>query len=82
MSRVINKSGITAYCKQIKNSHSRRRRGLRYFLKRLEKQHVINENSCWAAGWTYPNTADKGRRRDAVNNYWRRLKSAIGYKQE
>jgi hypothetical protein len=29
-------------------------------------------------GWTYPNTADKGSSMAPVNNYWHKLKSAIG----
>jgi hypothetical protein len=29
-------------------------------------------------GWTYPNTADKGSSMATVNNYWHKLKSAIG----
>jgi len=29
-------------------------------------------------GWTYPNTADKWSSMATVNNYWHKLKSAIG----
>ena len=77
MSRVIIKSGIKPTVDTSKILIVGRT-GLRCYLKRLKKQNVKNEKYCRAAGWTYPNTADKWSSMATVNNYWHKLKSAIG----
>ena len=77
MSRVIIKSGIKPTVDTSKILIVGRT-GLRCYLKRLKKQNVKNEKYCRAAGWTYPNTADKGSSMTSVNNYSHKLKLAIG----